>query len=474
MKKCKLYLITGMILSFLPVQAKVQLPDIISDHMVLQQNTEVKLWGIAKSNTSLTIRTSWNVQTHTVQTGKDGKWSIAITTPKAGYEPQSITFSDGEPLTLTNILIGEVWFCSGQSNMEMPLNGFWNNPIKDANESIANAASYKGLRFANITKKNGATPQENCEGKWQASTPESLQWCSATAFHFATSLGKILDVPVGIINCSWGGSTVEGWLPAEILQTYPDIDLNKMKDGGDTPEYMLPMIMYNGMLKPLQGYTIKGFLWYQGESNVGTYSTYSERLATMVELWRKEWRQEELPFYFVEIAPFNYSEDHLAGAYLREAQFKAQALIPNSGMISTNDLVETYEADNIHPKNKTDVGKRLSYMALANTYGIKGVADRGPAYQSMEIKEGKAILSFDHANDGYSQTEGITGFEISGEDRVFYPAKARVVNHKQIEVSSDRVTAPIAVRYGFRNFLPGSLKNTREQPAYPFRTDNWK
>lgn len=470
MKKYCFYLIISLIIPA-SIQAKVELPDIISDNMVLQQNTEVKLWGTAKANTTLTIKASWDAQTYSTKTGKDGKWITSITTPQAGYEAQSLTFSDGEAITLQNILIGEVWFCSGQSNMQMPLNGFRSNPIMDANEAIANAASFKGLRFANIKRTGAVTPQETCEGKWQVSTSENLQHCSATAFHFATSLGKALDVPVGVINCSWGGSTLEGWLPEEVLKSYPDVDLSKA--GKEESKSGQPMIMYNGMLKPLQNYTIKGFLWYQGESNVKRYDTYAERLATMVDLWRKEWKLGEIPFYYVEIAPYNYSDDP-NGAYLREAQYKAQALIPNCGMISTNDLVEPYEIKNIHPRNKTLVGKRLSYMALLNTYGLKGIADRGPAYRSFEIKENKAIVHFDNAEDGFSLPDGICGFEIAGEDRVFHPAEARVVNRQHIEVSSKEVAAPVAVRYGFRNFLPGNLKNNREQPAYPFRTDNWK
>lgn len=456
------------------LQAKVHLPDIISDNMVLQQNTRVKLWGTAKPNANLTLSTSWGAQIYTARIGKDGKWTVTINTPKATFEPQSLTVSDGESLAINNILIGEVWLCSGQSNMEMPLNGFWNCPIMDANETIANANSYKGLRFANITRKGAVTPQETCEGKWQTSTPESLQWCSATGFHFALSLHKVLDVPVGIINCAWGGSSVEGWLPADILKNYPDIDLSKA-GSSEEDEYKQPMIMYNGMLKPLQNYTIKGFLWYQGEANVGRHATYPDRMATMVNLWREEWQLGELPFYYVELAPWIYGDgiDGVSGAYFREAQFKAQSLIPNSAMISTNDLVEPYEAANIHPKNKTLVGKRLSYLALVNTYKIKGISDRGPVYRSMEVKDDKAILHFEYAPDGFNRMEDITGFEIAGEDQKFYPAEAKAVSHTQIQVSSIEVKVPVAVRYCFKNFQLGNLKNTREQPVYPFRTDTW-
>ncbi len=448
--------------------AKITLPEIIGDHMVLQQNTQVKLWGKARANAPVSIRASWSTQPVTAKAGADGRWTALLTTPKASYEPRTLTLSDGEALTLTDILIGEVWFCSGQSNMEMPLNGFWNCPILHANEDIAGAAQHPGIRCATVPKTPATTPQESCPGRWMTCTPENARWFSATAYHFACSLSRTLDVPVGILVCSWGGSKVEGWLPREILQGYDDIDLDKPT----VPDYLAPMVMYNGMLKPLQNYTVKGFLWYQGESNVGKHDTYAARLKTMVELWRKEWGLGELPFYFVEIAPYNYGPGE-PGAYLREAQYRAQAIIANSGMISTNDLVEPYEAGNIHPRNKTDVGKRLSYLALADTYGMPTIAGRGPEYKSMEVKDAAIVLSFDHAQDGFSRLDNMLGFEIAGADQVFHPAVARTHNNLQIIVSSEEVPAPVAVRYCFRNFQVGNVAGTRELPLVPFRTDNW-
>ena len=453
--------------------AKVKLPDIIGDNMVLQQNTQVKLWGEATPNRKITITTSWNNLTYNGVSDAKGNWVVLVATPKASYQKHEIVINDGEKTTLKNVLIGEVWFCSGQSNMQMPLNGFWNCPIEGANALIATSGQFKHIRVATIPNVGKTEPQSSCEGKWMESNPENAAQFSATAFHFAMMLSKSLDIPVGIINCSWGGSTVEGWMKKEILQNYPDVDLSLA--GTDKIHPMLqPMIMYNGMLKPLVNYTIKGFLWYQGESNVGRHQTYADRLATMVKLWREEWGLGELPFYFVEIAPFEYGEED-AAAYLREAQFNAQRLIPNSGMISTNDLVEDYERKNIHPKNKTKVGERLCYMALANTYGFKNsVWCYGPSYKSMEINEGKAYISFDHAQEGFSREEGIIGFEMAGADKIFYPAEAKAdFNKKIVVVSCDKVKEPAAVRYCFRNFLIGNLYNHRELPVVPFRTDNW-
>lgn len=469
-------LLAALMLMQMGAWAKVDLPEILSDNMVLQQQTEVKLWGKAKANAEVSISPSWTNNIYTVKTDNDGKWIAEIQTPSASYTPYTITLSDGEVTTLNNILIGEVWFCSGQSNMEMPLAGFWNCPIEGANETIATASQWKGIRVATIEKNGQLEPVDRCKGSWKVSNPANAGAFSATAFNFAMMMNRVLDIPVGIINCSWGGSTVEGWLPRDIVSQYKDINLKKdirKEDGHDWWHYLSPTLMYNGMLKPLQNYTIKGFLWYQGESNVGKHKTYPERLKTMVELWRKEWGLGELPFYYVEIAPFGSRETN-GSALLREAQFKAQSIISNSGMISTNDLVEEYEKDNIHPKNKTDVGKRLAYMALSRTYGFKGMEDMGPVYKSMEVKDGAAILSFDHAKDGFNRLKGMEGFEIAGDDKVFYPAEAEVYNNLQIKVKSDKVKNPVAVRYCFRDFKPGNVANLRELPMYPFRTDNWE
>lgn len=378
-------------------------------------------------------------------------------------------------MKLNNILVGEVWFCSGQSNMEMPLRGFWNSPIEGANETIATASRWKGIRVATIEKNGQLEPVDNCKGSWKVSNPENAPAFSATAFNFAMMVNQVLDIPVGIINCSWGGSTVEGWLPREIVLQYPDIDLKRdirKDDGHDWWHYMSPILMYNGMLKPLQNYTIKGFLWYQGESNVGKHKTYAERLKTMVDLWRKEWGLGELPFYYVEIAPFKSTETYHM-ALLREAQFKAQSIISNSAMISTNDLVEPYEMLNIHPKNKIDIGKRLAYMALSKTYNIPGIEAYGPVYKSMKIKDGAVILSFEHAQEGFNRMTGMDGFEFAGSDKVFYPAEAEVYDNFNILVRSNNVTTPVAVRYGFRDYKPGNVTNLLGLPLYPFRTDNW-
>lgn len=348
--------------------AKVELPEIIGSDMVLQQNAQCRLWGWADPRATVRIETSWGAEC-TVRSDADGRWSARVNTPAGSYEPQQVTIVSGERVVLDNVLIGEVWFAGGQSNMEMPLRGFNNCPIAGANEIIARAGSMRDrLRYVKIPLTAAYTPQDRVPGKWRPCTVETAPDFTATGYFFAELLADVLHVPVGIVDCTWGGTRVEGWTNREILETYPDIDLTE-KGIEATTDWLRPMVMYNAMLHPVAGYTVRGFLWYQGESNVNQYKDYAVRLSNMVGLWRSLWKQGDIPFYYVEVAPFAYGSGN--GPYLREAQWEARELIPNSGLICTNDLVEPYEATNIHPKNKREVGHRLAYMALNKTYGFQ-------------------------------------------------------------------------------------------------------
>jgi len=443
--------------------------------MVLQQKTDVRLWGEATPNAEITIQASWSNSPSSTKADANGSWDIEIATLAATFEPQQITISDGQPVIVRNILIGEVWLCAGQSNMEMPLNGSWNCPIDNSTNVIADAGNHPGIRMATIERRGALTPQAYANGRWMESTPDNAQWFSATAYHYALTLERTLQVPVGLIVCAWGGTKVEGWLPKEILETFPDVDLSKAESDKEA-EYRKPMIMYNGLISPSSKYTIKGFTWYQGCSNVGRAEVYAERLSLMVQHWRQLWKNNELPFYYVEIAPFDYENDSrgISGALLREAQFKAQFFIPNSAMITTNDLVEPYENIQIHPRNKKDIGERLAYQSLNKTYGYKSIVGDSPSYKAMEINGDKIEISFNNANEGFSPWYGIQGFEIAGNDKVFYPAEARLnTDKKTIIVSAEAVKKPVAVRYCFRNFQVGNLINHRNLPVIPFRTDNW-
>lgn len=468
---CMLYLFGGNL------SAKVVLPQILSDHAVLQQQTEVKLWGKAVPNTTVNVTPSWNNQTITAQSDNEGRWQVSIQTPAADFTPYSIEFSDGEITRIQNILIGEVWFCSGQSNMEMPLNGFWNCPIEHANETIATSGEWNAIRMATIPKTGALTPQEHVAGSWKESNPFNAPYFSATAFNFARMLHRVLRVPVGIISCAWGGSRVEGWLPREVVEGFRDVDLKKeikKPEKGKEWDYYTPTVMYNGMLKPLQRYTIRGFLWYQGESNIFNYQFYAPMMTAMVQLWRNVWEAPDMPFYYVQIAPYKYENSRNTGAaLLREAQVEALKTIPNSGIVPTTDIGDEFC---IHPPQKDVVGLRLATLALTKTYGIRRLPSNGPMMTKVDYADKKAIVTFDNAPAGLFPTfSELEGFEIAGADKKFYPAKAKIVGRTNtVEVWSEEVAQPVAVRYAFRNYVGNiTLRNTFGLSAFPFRTDTW-
>lgn len=462
-----------------PANAKIVLPGIFGDNMVLQQNSNVKMWGWGTPNSTIEIKASWNRNAVNAKCGSDGKWSAFIKTPAASYDPQRITIGElrtAERVALANILVGEVWFCSGQSNMEIPLKGFYNCPIEGSNEAIAESGKHTGVRVGMVQRNSPRHPVDTCTCRWLVPDPSVASDFSAVSYFFAVKLNEALNVPVGVLVSDWGGSRVEGWLSEEVLKGYPDIDLKPLDDPKND-SYYRPEVMYNGMLHPLAGFTIRGAIWYQGESNVGCHDTYPARLSKMISLWRSEWGQGDFPFYIVEIAPFDYFSDEQdeMSAFLREAQYKVSVTVPNCGYVCTNDLLDAYEATNIHPKRKAEIGQRLSWLALSKTYGVKGIVGVSPTYRpgSMKVAEGKATLAFDNLVDGFNRMDGLEGFEIAGKDSVFHPAMAKVVDVWNIEVSSPDVSEPVAVRYCFHDFQVGNVRNSRWLPLVPFRTDSW-
>ena len=266
------WMVIGLLLGLVNLRAEIKLPALVSDNMVLQQATKVRLWGNATPNSSLKVRSSWDNTEYTAQVNDQGRWEIWVQTPSASFEKQQLTLKNGQDkIVLHDLLIGEVWFGSGQSNMEMPLRGFWHCPIEGGNHAIATSGKYKNsIRYATIQRVGALEPKDYpVGGEWKVCDPRNAPEFGATAYFFATLLTEVLNVPVGIINCSWGGSTVEGWLPKDILRNYSDIDLSLAGNDEKIHPMLQPMIMYNGMLKPASKYTVRGFLWYQGESNVG-------------------------------------------------------------------------------------------------------------------------------------------------------------------------------------------------------------
>ena len=459
------------------VSAKVKVPAVLGEGAVLQQESEVKVWGWADAGSTVVISTSWSADKISAKAASDGTWSARITTPAASYERQTMTLSDGEETVISDILIGEVWLAAGQSNMEMPLKGFPGCCVENGLDDAIEAASLQGVRMFTVPRRHAYSPIYNCEGQWKGTSRfEDVLEFSATAFYFAENLSKALHVPVGIINCSYGGTKVESWLPKEILQTYPDVLTDSAEIVSTLPDYERAMAPYYGMFCAVKSYTVKGMIWYQGCSNVWNYEVYADRITTMVAHWREQMECGEMPFYFVQIAPYEYgTTDGIQAARLREQQFMSLSTIPNSGMVSTNDTVEPYERYNIHPRNKSIVGHRLSWMALNKTYGYKEICCEGPRYSGWTVKGNEAWVAFDNLQMGICRNYDLQGFELAGEDHIFHPADSVWLHWQtnEIVVSAKAVTTPIAVRYCFRDWQSGTLKGGNEQPALPFRTDNW-
>ncbi len=447
--------------------SQTRLPSFFSNQMVLQQNQKVSLWGTDKPNTPIKLETSWGGEA-SAQSDKNGNWKLSIKTPLAGG-PYSLVFKGSETITLNDVLIGEVWLCSGQSNMEMPLKGFANQPINGSNEFILNSAN-DHIRVFGIEKKASQEPLDDVKGQWIPAGPGTAGDFSATAYFFGKKLNEILDVPIGLIQTSWGGSSVEAWMDKETLSgfTIPSVP--------NQPAQKTPSLLYNGMLNPFVGYTMKGVIWYQGESNRANANEYQSLFSTMISSWREQWKQGDFPFYFVQIAPYGYGSDsrsEFLSGLLREAQLKTMLTIENTGMAVTLDIGE---CGSIHPAEKSKVGERLAYWALAKDYQVPGIAFSGPVYREMEVFETNKIkISFDYAPMGLSFFENAPeGFEIAGSDRIFHEAKCIINKDKTLTVWVESVANPVAVRYAFKSCVKGTLYNQEGLPASPFRTDNWE
>lgn len=458
------------------VQAAIELPDIVGNNMVVQQNADARLWGWATPGSKVTVSASWAPKKKVTATAADnGRWDLSLPTPAATFDPQSIhIYGDGSDITLANVLVGEVWFCSGQSNMEMPLRGFNMQHVDEAPEAIAYSGRYPGIRFATVPKGASYTPQERVSSPWVESNPENAPEFSALAFFFARSLTDLLDVPVGIISCSYGGSKVEGWQSREQISKYPEWDIDREAADSTMTEYERINVMYNAMLHPLIGYTIKGFLWNQGESNVGRHDTYPQHQLDMVTEWRAKWGQGELPFYFVEIPGWEYGDVNGDwAAIFRECQHRAAEMIPNSGIVCTSDLVYPDQPHNIHAPIKRPIGERLAFLAGNKTYGIKGLPVDYPRFKSMTVDGNKASLSFYNMPCGFTPYQHLEGFEAAGEDGVFHPANAWGNWEKlTIDISCPEIEQIKNVRYNFKNFAVGKIHNHLGLPIIPFRTDN--
>ena len=322
-----------------------------------------------------------------------------------------------------------------------------------------------------ISENGSPTPLDSVSKfkKWNTASPETVKDFSAVAYFYGKQLQEILDVPVGLIMTSWGGTRIQPWMSKEAVA--PFLDVNKVKKDTTEKYKRIPSAIFNAMIHPITSYTIKGAIWYQGETNRDEPKLYQKLLPEMVKDWRKQWNIGDFPFYYVQIAPNKYI-DKSNSQFQREAQLKASELIPNSGMAVLSDVGST---QTIHPPRKKEVAERLLFIALNKTYGMKDVDFTGPVYKSMTEKEGALFLNFDNAETGiFSPETEVSNFEIAGEDKVFYPAKAEIISHKQVKVSSLNVKVPVAVRYGWNNWFEGTLFDNNMLPASSFRTDDWE
>lgn len=455
--------------------AEVTLPAIVSSNMVLQRNTQVMLWGWAEEGENIAIELSWLQEPLEVVADQDGNWSIEVETTNSKEAQEIRIKGDGSEVLLDNILFGEVWICSGQSNMQQSLNGYRGQPTFGATEAIAKAQN-PNLRLFSVDRVGSKVPVKDVEAysPWQEASPANVAEFSAVAYFFGQQLQEILDVPVGMIHTSWGGSSVQAWISKEVISSYQEVDLEEVDITNRTNH--IPTALYNAMIHPLIPFTIKGALWYQGESNRLEPDVYRELFPAMVKDWRTRWNIGEFPFYFAQIAPYWYTNTEAFNtaensAFIRETQLQCVDLIPHSGIAITLDIGDQYC---IHPPKKKEVADRLLYNALEQDYGFSTVDGKSPVFESLELMEGKVLVSFKHAENGLFAYDGLSGFEIAGEDRVFYPAKARIVGGEKVELKSDQVTAPVAVRYAWDNWVEGTLFDTSLLPASSFRTDDWQ
>jgi sialate O-acetylesterase len=440
--------------------ANVTLPALFSDHMVLQQNDDVKFWGWANPNEEVVIKASWSEEEFKIKASNQAYWEIKVKTPSAGG-PYIIKINGYNEIILKDVLIGEVWLCSGQSNMEM--SAAWG--INNGDDEIKNA-NYPTIRFFTVSKSSATSPQNDLHGNWEVCTPETMKNSSAAAYYFGNRLQEDLkDIPIGLVVSAWGGTPAEIWIPENVIKKDSILlkAANNLKPVAWGPTE--PARAFNAMIYPLIGFEIAGVLWYQGESNVGA-STYDKTLEALIKSWRSLWKKN-FPFYYVQIAPYNYGENHFGGAEIRDAQRKILNKVSNSGMVVTSDISPI---DDIHPKDKKSVGVRLANLALTKHYKTFEAIVDGPLFKSFSINKNTIIVQFDNADGLYFRDKKIVQFEICGEDGVYYSAKASIKN-QSIEVSSKKVKEPKNVRFAWGNTIQSNLFNSTQLPASSFTSN---
>jgi len=471
----------------------VTLPNVIGDNMVLQRDLPVPIWGWAEPGEQVTI--SFAGQSKTTLAGGDGYWMVTLDKLSANSQPASLTIKASNEIKLHNILVGEVWICSGQSNMEWHV-----RQCANPQEEIANA-NYPQIRLFDVPGHTiHPIPQTKGNGNWQVCSPATIPTFSATGYYFGRRVHRALNVPVGLIGSNWGGTRIEPWTTIDGFKSVPELSSLADQVASYTPTTKVgagsPSAIYNSMVHPLTPFAMRGAIWYQGESNGNEGESYYHKKHALVNGWRKAFQNPDLAFYWTQLCSWDHGNLLKKGEVdkhtwardwgpLREAQFKALD-IPNTGMAVIIDLADTHNPGDIHPRNKQDVGWRLAQWALHQTYGKKELIPSGPLLDKQEIENGKIRLSFKYTGRGLmvgekkgteptrpSSNSKLNEFEIAGADRQWFPADAQIDGH-QVVVSSTQVKEPIAVRYAFYICpIRANLYNQEGLPASPFRTDNW-
>ena len=498
------------------IQSEINLPSVFGSHMVIQQKQPIVIWGDAEPDETITV--NFRGQTVKTQTDVLGRWKLVLNSANADSEPSSMTISGSRSpaLTLTDILVGEVWLCSGQSNMELRM-----DRTHTPGPEILRAR-YPKIRLFQIPRKAAAEPQFDVEAAWEGCTPETIRDFSAVGFYFGLELHQNLNIPIGLIESAWGGTRIEPWTPIAGFESVQSLKplLEDIRQAAldyreivkqslaawkkwvtlsenalanketppaapDQPQHPLaqaqqPTALYNGMIHPVVPFALQGAIWYQGESNRADGLRYRSKMEALIQGWRQVWDNPDLSFFFVQLAPFNYAYDGLETEgdvpdfyrlpLIWEAQ-KGILALPRTGMAVVTDITNLYD---IHPQNKKEVGRRLSLWALAQTYKHEDVIFSGPLYSSMERRDNRIRLTFDHIGSGLISLDGnqLTWFEIAGEDHIFYKARAEIQGHTVV-VWSPLVESPVAARMGWHQLAVPNLGNREGLPASPFRTDRW-
>lgn len=456
--------------------------------MVLQQKQANRIWGWGDAGDNITVTIS--NQKQTTKVGDDGKWQVTLDPMPVGG-PHRLVINGHNRIAFDNVMVGEVWICSGQSNMQ------WDVSRANDPDLETLTADYPNIRLISVPQVGTQDAQADFNGEWSICTPQTANEFSAVGYFFGRRLHQTLDVPIGLIDNAWGGSACEAWINRDklednerfhaLMEHWEGVEKDYQASDDDAKRKKRNLMMgnqrpaniYNGVLKPTIGYGIRGVIWYQGESNAARAYQYRELFPFMINTWREEWQQGDFPFYWVQLADFRAEKSEPTDsdwAELREAQTMTMKL-PNSGEAVIIDLGE---ASDIHPKNKQHVANRLARWALAKDYGYSNLVHRSPLYASMEKSDNAIVLTFDHVGGGLDtfDVKELLGFTVAGADKVFHPAKAEILGkgggRNQIRVSSDEVESPVAVRYAWADNPVCNVQNAEGLPLTPFRTDDWK